>query len=137
MNTCSCLMLGHTHIHATHSHARTHALTPLLSVIPCSNLLKQYLRTIPGSIVTPQHYSSLIEAGITEDESARVKHIAFIVQYELPKNNFATLNVLMAHLRNVAAMSDFNKMEVRLHLGPVVISLGYCYIICVRNALMT
>jgi hypothetical protein len=87
--------------------------------------LKQYLRTIPGGLVTPSLYAPLIEAGRIDGEEDRTKQIAFIMQYQLPEKNFATLSVLMAHLRNVAELSRENKMEVRF--------LTYCFLVAQSN----
>jgi hypothetical protein len=78
----------------------------------CSNLLKQYLRNIPGGLTTQAQYGALMDAGRLDDEAERVKAIALIMQYKLPEKNFATLSVIISHLRNVADMSRENKMEV-------------------------
>jgi hypothetical protein len=75
-------------------------------------LLKQYLRNIPGGLTTQAQYGALMDAGRLDDEAERVKAIALIMQYKLPEKNFATLSVIVSHLRNVADMSKENKMEV-------------------------
>ncbi|KNC81523.1 hypothetical protein SARC_06150 [Sphaeroforma arctica JP610] len=88
-----------------------------------SNLLKQYLRSLPESLGTHNLYTHFITAATTLTGDARNAVLAFLVQCHLPTVNFTLFSLLMVHLRSVVAMSYVNKMKTEnlaIVFGPTL-----------------
>jgi len=77
-------------------------LLPIPSVLDVANLLKQFLRELPISLI-PQPFHSLLCSSLNED-------CLLLAILLLPPDHLACLSFLMKHLSKIADAANLNKM---------------------------
>ncbi|XP_061818545.1 rho GTPase-activating protein 26-like [Nerophis lumbriciformis] len=82
-----------------------------------TSAMKQYLRVLPGPLMTYQYQRSFIKAAKLDNPEARVTEIHALV-HRLPEKNRQMLELLTKHLSNVANHHQHNLMTVA-NLGVV------------------
>uniref|UniRef100_A0A8D0H952 Rho GTPase-activating protein 26 n=1 Tax=Sphenodon punctatus TaxID=8508 RepID=A0A8D0H952_SPHPU len=82
-----------------------------------TSTLKTYLRMLPGPLMMYQFQRSFIKAAKLENQETRISEIHSLV-HRLPEKNRQMLQLLMAHLANVANNHKQNLMTVA-NLGVV------------------
>lgn len=80
-------------------------------ISPCASLLKKYFKMLPEPLLTYGEFDNFMKAAEMKDEKERVKEMALCYK-RLPKPNQVVLKRLIRHLRNVAAYSHINKMNI-------------------------
>ncbi|KAM8972881.1 rho GTPase-activating protein 26 isoform 2-T2 [Pelodytes ibericus] len=82
-----------------------------------TSALKNYLRMLPGPLMTYQFQRSFIKAAKLENQESRIKEIHCLI-HRLPERNRQMLHLIIKHLANVAANHKQNLMTVA-NLGVV------------------
>uniref|UniRef100_A0A8C5QXI0 Rho GTPase-activating protein 26 n=1 Tax=Leptobrachium leishanense TaxID=445787 RepID=A0A8C5QXI0_9ANUR len=82
-----------------------------------TSALKNYLRMLPGPLMTYQFQRSFIKAAKLENQESRIKEIHCLI-HRLPEKNRQMLHLIIKHLANVAAHHKQNLMTVA-NLGVV------------------
>ncbi|XP_023728012.1 rho GTPase-activating protein 26 isoform X3 [Cryptotermes secundus] len=80
--------------------------------------LKTYLRSLPEPLTTFRYHNSFIAAAKQETRTLRVNDVHTLI-HRLPQQNRDMLDIIIKHLKNVAAKSDKNLMTVS--------NLGVCF----------
>ncbi|XP_059152169.1 rho GTPase-activating protein 26-like isoform X3 [Physella acuta] len=83
-----------------------------------TSAVKSYLRSLPEPLMTFQLHESFIKAAKQESKTLRILDVHKYV-HQLPESNFHMLDLLISHLKKVAAESEINKMTVA--------NLGVCF----------
>ena len=86
-----------------------------------SGLLKLFFRELPDPVLTFALYDEWIDA-INRPPAEQASHLLAVLK-KLPKINYETLKVMIAHLKRVAESSDVNKMKidnVSIVFGPTL-----------------
>ncbi|XP_044735561.1 rho GTPase-activating protein 26 isoform X3 [Chrysoperla carnea] len=76
-----------------------------------TSALKTYLRNLPEPIMTFRYHNGFIAAAKQETRQLRLNDVHTLI-HRLPKQNIEMLDILIKHLKNVAAKSDKNLMPV-------------------------
>lgn len=82
-----------------------------------TSAIKNYLRMLPGPLMTYQYQRSFIKAAKLDNQDARVTEVHALV-HRLPEKNRQMLELLIKHLHNVASHHQQNLMTVA-NLGVV------------------
>jgi len=83
-----------------------------------TSAIKTYLRQLPEPLMSFRYHVSFITAAKRESRADRINDVHTLV-YRLPESHFKMLDILIHHLKNVAAKSDKNLMTVS--------NLGVCF----------
>ncbi|XP_046853317.1 rho GTPase-activating protein 26-like [Xenia sp. Carnegie-2017] len=82
-----------------------------------TSAVKHYLRNMPAPLLTFERHDSILEAAKTESQEKRVQALKDELD-KLPYENYEMLDIIMHHLKNVAANSKQNLMQAS-NLGVV------------------
>ncbi|KAI0021402.1 hypothetical protein F4780DRAFT_778679 [Xylariomycetidae sp. FL0641] len=88
-----------------------------------AGLLKQFLRELPGSLLTAENYGAFVEAAKHEDDLVRRDSLHAIIN-GLPDPNYATLRALTLHLHRVmenSAVNRMNSQNLAIVFGPTLL----------------
>ncbi|XP_046636547.1 rho GTPase-activating protein 26-like isoform X2 [Daphnia pulicaria] len=83
-----------------------------------TSAIKTYLRQLPEPLMSFRYHTAFIAAAKQESRLHRTADVHALV-HRLPENHFKMLDIMITHLKNVAAKSDKNLMTVS--------NLGVCF----------
>lgn len=82
-----------------------------------ASALKQYLRKLKEPIMTYRCFHGFLAAAKQEQHLQRISDVHALI-HRLPKHHLEMLDIIIHHLKNVAAKSNKNKMSI-FNLGVV------------------
>ncbi|XP_077291446.1 GTPase regulator associated with FAK isoform X2 [Arctopsyche grandis] len=88
-----------------------------------TSALKTYLRHLPEPLMTYKYHNSFIIAAKQDSRHLRVNDIHTLI-YQIPKQNFNLLEIVIKHLKKVSVKADKNLMTVSnlsVCLGPTLL----------------
>lgn len=89
----------------------------LLESKTIASALKQYLRKLKEPLMTYRYFNEFLSAAKQEQHLQRISLVHALI-HGLPKHHLEMLDIVIRHLRNVAAKSQKNKMSI-FNLGVV------------------
>lgn len=89
----------------------------LLESKTIASALKQYLRKLKEPIMTYRCFHGFLAAAKQEQHLQRISDVHALI-HRLPKHHLEMLDIIINHLKNVAAKSNKNKMSI-FNLGVV------------------
>lgn len=91
-----------------------------------ASALKQYLRKLKEPIMTYRYFNGFLAAAKQEQHLQRISDVHALI-HRLPKAHLDMLDIIVRHLKNVAAKSHKNKMSI-FNLGVVFGEFSFDFI---------